>query len=121
MQKLKAIQGDVTFDGKLKSILLHFISLLHYNYNNYKFSKGLGISHDQGQLLLNETNIVFHCAATLRLEAKLKDAIDMNTTGTRRLLDFCKNMKQLNAFLHLSTAFCNCDQVRNNFVNFVRC
>jgi Male sterility protein len=55
---------------------------------------------------------VFHCAATLRLEAKLKDAIDMNTSGTRRMLDFCKTMKKLDVLLHLSTAFCNCDQVR---------
>lgn len=34
----------------------------------------------------------------------------MNTTGTKRVLDVCREMKNLEAFLHLSTAFCYCDQ-----------
>lgn len=34
----------------------------------------------------------------------------MNTTGTKRILDVCKKMTKLQAFLHLSTAFCYCDQ-----------
>lgn len=34
----------------------------------------------------------------------------MNTTGTKRVLDVCRNMKQLKALIHLSTAFCYCDQ-----------
>lgn len=58
----------------------------------------------------NTTNIVFHCAATLKLEANLKDALDMNTSGTKRVLDLAKKMPNLLAFLHLSTAFCYCDQ-----------
>lgn len=49
-------------------------------------------------------------AATLKLEGNLKDAIEMNTTGTKRVLDIAKAMKNLLAFVHLSTAFCNCDQ-----------
>lgn len=39
----------------------------------------LGLTKEQQQLLIDETDIVFHCAATLKLEAKLKDAIEMNT------------------------------------------
>lgn len=34
----------------------------------------------------------------------------MNTSGTKRVLSLCKGMKQLEAFIHLSTAFCYCDQ-----------
>lgn len=34
----------------------------------------------------------------------------MNTSGTKRVLDLCREMKQLKAFIHLSTAFCYCDQ-----------
>ncbi|XP_033230717.1 putative fatty acyl-CoA reductase CG5065 [Belonocnema kinseyi] len=70
----------------------------------------LGLSDDQRKCLLEEVNIVFHCAATLRLEARLKDAIEMNTVGTKRLLDLSKRMKNLKAFIHLSTAFCHVDQ-----------
>lgn len=34
----------------------------------------------------------------------------MNTTGTKRVLDVCRKMQNLKAFIHLSTAFCYCDQ-----------
>lgn len=85
MKKLVPIQGDVTFDQ-------------------------LGLSGEQLERVCRETNIVFHCAATLRLEASLKDALDMNTTGTKRVLDVARKMSNLLAFIHLSTAFCYCDQ-----------
>lgn len=53
---------------------------------------------------------MFHCAATLRLEANLKDAIEMNLTGTKRVIELCQKVKNLSAVIHLSTAFCYCDQ-----------
>lgn len=85
MKKLVPIQGDVTFDA-------------------------LGLSGEQRDRICRDTDIVFHVAATLRLEANLKDAIDMNTTGTKRVLDLAKHMINLKSFIHLSTAFCYCDQ-----------
>lgn len=69
----------------------------------------LGISGEDRKILINEINLVFHMAATLKLEGTLKDAINMNTAGTLRLLELCKEMKKLEALIHLSTAFCNCD------------
>lgn len=86
LKKLIPVQGDVTFDG-------------------------LGLS--AGPLLnrvLESTNIVFHLAATLRLEANLKDAIDMNTTGTKRVIALCHDMSNLQLLVHLSTAFAYCDK-----------
>ncbi|XP_055704509.1 putative fatty acyl-CoA reductase CG5065 isoform X2 [Phlebotomus papatasi] len=85
LKKLVPVQGDVTFDG-------------------------LGLSGETLDRVLKSTSIVFHMAATLRLEAKLKDAIDMNTTGTRRVLDVCRKMPNLKVLIHLSTAFCYCDK-----------
>ncbi|XP_011873916.1 PREDICTED: putative fatty acyl-CoA reductase CG5065 isoform X2 [Vollenhovia emeryi] len=70
----------------------------------------LGLIDQQRELLINEVNVVFHFAATLRLESKLKDAIEMNTTGTQKVLDVAKEMKHLESFVHLSTAFCHVDQ-----------
>ncbi|XP_071565359.1 putative fatty acyl-CoA reductase CG5065 [Temnothorax nylanderi] len=70
----------------------------------------LGLTDGQRELLINEVHVVFHFAATLRLEAKLKDAIEMNTTGTKKILDLAKEMKHLKSFVHLSTAFCHIDQ-----------
>ena len=63
MKKLIPLQGDVTMDN-------------------------LGLSDDQRARLLEEVNVVFHCAATLRLEAKLKDAIEMNTVNNFGYLFF---------------------------------
>lgn len=77
---------------------------------NLLHQTALGLSGEQRDRICKDTNIVFHCAATLRLEANLKDAINMNTSGTKRVLSLCKGMKQLEAFIHLSTAFCYCDQ-----------
>ncbi|XP_043277619.1 putative fatty acyl-CoA reductase CG5065 [Venturia canescens] len=85
MKKLIAVQGDVSLEN-------------------------LGISKEQREYLVAEVNIVFHCAATLKLEAKLKDAIEMNTIGTASMLELAKSMKNLEVFVHLSTAFCHVDQ-----------
>jgi len=70
----------------------------------------LGLTDQQREMLINEVNVVFHFAAILRLEAKLKDAIEMNTTGTKKMLDLAKEMKHLEVFVHLSTAFCHVDK-----------
>lgn len=73
-------------------------------------SDNLGLTDEQCENLINEVNVVFHCAATLRLEAKLKDAVEMNLIGTKRILNLAKEMKHLRTFVHLSTAFCHVDQ-----------
>ncbi|PBC32341.1 Putative fatty acyl-CoA reductase [Apis cerana cerana] len=72
--------------------------------------ENLGLSKEQSEILMNEIDIVFHFAATLKLEAKLKDAIEMNTIGTKRILELAKKMKKLKTFVHLSTAFCYADK-----------
>ncbi|XP_034933679.1 putative fatty acyl-CoA reductase CG5065 [Chelonus insularis] len=73
-------------------------------------SKNFGLTEAHQNLLINEVEIIFHCAATLRLEAKLKDAIEMNAFGTASMLELARKMKKLQVFIHLSTAFCHVDQ-----------
>ncbi|XP_075166312.1 putative fatty acyl-CoA reductase CG5065 isoform X3 [Haematobia irritans] len=70
----------------------------------------LGLSEEHLKHVADNTNIVFHMAATLKLEGNLTDAVNMNLAGTRRAMDVARKMKNLEAFVHLSTAFCNCDQ-----------
>lgn len=72
-------------------------------------SDDLGLSADETKLLIDNVSIVFHCAATLKLEAQLKDAIEMNTAGTDRVIELAKKIKKLKAFIHMSTAFCSVD------------
>lgn len=56
---------------------------------------GLGLSNDNKAILINEVSIIFNGAASLRLEAGLKDAIKHNTTGTKHVLDLAVEMKNL--------------------------
>lgn len=69
----------------------------------------LGLNSSDIDKLENEVNLVFHMAASLRLEANLKDALEHNTRGTVRVIELCRKMKNLEAFLHFSTAFCSAD------------
>lgn len=72
-------------------------------------TKQLGLNNEHFQKV-SSANIVFHLAASLRLEATLKPNVEMNLMGTKHVIDVCKQMPNLLAVLHLSTAFCNCDQ-----------
>lgn len=76
MKKVVALNGDVTMDN-------------------------LGLTDEQEKMIINEVDIVFHFAATLRLESKLKGAIEMNTVSwyVRRFTHF-----QLLSILKSSTA-----------------
>lgn len=64
---------------------------------------------DKNELLEN-VNIIFHCAASVKLMDPLKKILNINTTGTKRLLDFAVKVKNLQAFVHISTAYSHCYQ-----------
>lgn len=59
----------------------------------------LGIVPEMKETLISEVSIVFHGAATLNLDASLSEAINLNTTGTLRTLEFCSSMKNLQVFV----------------------
>lgn len=80
LKKIKPLQGDVLFEN-------------------------LGLS-DREMETLSEVSVLFHFAATLKLEAPLRDNVNMNTCGTQRTLDVAKRLKNLVVFVYLSTAFC---------------
>jgi len=46
-----------------------------------------------------KVSVVFHGAATLKLEANLKDAVEMNLAGTWRVIQVCKKMTKLEVSL----------------------
>ncbi|NXI62447.1 FACR1 reductase, partial [Anseranas semipalmata] len=68
----------------------------------------LAISAEDEEELLTRVNIVFHCAATVRFDEPLKRALQLNAMGTQRLLELARQMKKLEAFIHISTAYANC-------------
>ncbi|XP_048339071.1 fatty acyl-CoA reductase 1-like, partial [Sphaerodactylus townsendi] len=70
----------------------------------------LAISPNDTQELFSEVNVVFHCAATVRFDEPLKQALLLNVMGTQQLLVLAHQMKNLEAFVHLSTAYANCNR-----------
>ncbi|XP_066148763.1 putative fatty acyl-CoA reductase CG5065 [Euwallacea fornicatus] len=70
----------------------------------------LGLSDGDRQFLIENINIVFHSAATVKFNENLKTAVDLNTLGTKRVLNLCRKMKKLKSCIHVSTAFSNSDK-----------
>lgn len=70
----------------------------------------LGLSEANRQLLADRVSIVFHAAALIRFDASLKQAVIVNTRGTKYMLDLAKEMKNLEAFLHISTSYCHVNE-----------
>lgn len=60
------------------------------------------------QLLIENVNIVFHSAATIRFDEDLKSAVDVNIGATRALLTICRKMMNLMSVIHISTCYGNC-------------
>lgn len=71
---------------------------------------GLGLSAADRATLEDEVSIVFHSAATVKFDEVLKVSVTMNVKGTQSLLNLAKKMRNLEAFVHVSTAYCNCDR-----------
>jgi alcohol-forming fatty acyl-CoA reductase len=67
----------------------------------------LGLCDENLQHIIAQTNIIFHLAASLKLENTIKPNILINLTGTKNVLDVAKQMKNLVMMVHTSTAFCN--------------
>lgn len=59
----------------------------------------IGLNEVDVQKLLQTVNIVFHSAATVRFDQKLKEAANLNTLGSQRLWDLCTKMKNLKVIL----------------------
>ncbi|KAG1681830.1 Fatty acyl-CoA reductase 1 [Nymphon striatum] len=70
----------------------------------------LGISTSDFETLINVVSIVFHSAATVKFDEPLKTSVEMNMIGTKRVMQLCRKIVNLEAFVHVSTAYCNCDQ-----------
>ncbi|XP_050515401.1 putative fatty acyl-CoA reductase CG5065 isoform X2 [Diabrotica virgifera virgifera] len=71
----------------------------------------LGLSADDRKMLIENVNIIYHSAASVRFDDFLKDAILINIRGTREVAQLALETKNLDFFLHVSTTFCNTDKV----------
>jgi len=56
---------------------------------------GLGLSAADRAVLVSSVEVVFHVAATVRFNEKLKVALQTNLGGTHSVMQLCKDMHQL--------------------------
>lgn len=53
------------------------------------------LSEEDRRMLVKEVDIVFHCAATVRFDEKLRQAVNINVKSTKYLLDMAREMSNL--------------------------
>ncbi|XP_015432085.1 PREDICTED: putative fatty acyl-CoA reductase CG5065 [Dufourea novaeangliae] len=73
-------------------------------------TKDLALSTADKERLLREVSVVFHMAANVKFDLSLKEAVRINTLGTMNVLNLVKQIADLGAFIHVSTAFCQCTE-----------
>lgn len=56
---------------------------------------GLGLSDQDHARLLAEVTVVFHSAATVRFNERLKDAVMLNTSATQKVIEFSSRIRNL--------------------------
>ncbi|XP_044735250.1 fatty acyl-CoA reductase wat-like [Chrysoperla carnea] len=70
--------------------------------------KELGLSAEDKAQLINNIHVIFHGAATVRFDEGLRQSTNINVRGTIEILKLAKQMPNLKAVVHISTAFSNC-------------
>lgn len=55
----------------------------------------IGLNEGELKILEDKTDIVFHVAATVRFNEPLRNAANLNTFGTERIMMLCMRMKNL--------------------------
>uniref|UniRef100_A0A2S2Q417 Fatty acyl-CoA reductase n=1 Tax=Sipha flava TaxID=143950 RepID=A0A2S2Q417_9HEMI len=106
-ERLEILKNNSVFD-KLKTddgfdVLINKIKPVCGDISEEK----LGLSDEDYKMLCENVNIVVHCAATLDFETDLKTAVIINLMGTKRIVELCKQIKNLQCLLHVSSAYVN--------------
>ncbi|KAJ8956341.1 hypothetical protein NQ318_015079 [Aromia moschata] len=70
----------------------------------------LNLRDQDKKLLTAEVDIIFHVAATVRFDEKLKMATFINVRATRDMLRLARQIPHLKSFVHVSTLYSNCNK-----------
>lgn len=66
----------------------------------------LGMSPEDRDYLITNVEVIFHCAANVRFDQPLRPMIQMNVSGTLKVLQLAEEMINLKVFVHVSTSYC---------------
>lgn len=65
----------------------------------------LGVSSDDYRRLAAEVEVIINSAAVVVFDERLDLALNLNTLGARRMLDFARDCPRLQAVIHISTCY----------------
>ncbi|XP_049268843.1 putative fatty acyl-CoA reductase CG5065 [Rhipicephalus sanguineus] len=71
----------------------------------------LGLSVSDRNTLLGNVSVVFHSGAAIKFNEPFRKAYEVNVLGTKRVMDLCRQMSNIQALVHVSTSYCNCDKL----------
>lgn len=74
--------------------------------------ENLGLSETDRKTLIENVDIVLHAAATLDFDLNLKEVVNVNLLGTRRMVELCSEMKRLKvAIIEIINSLLNLHQL----------
>lgn len=65
----------------------------------------LGVSDDDYRRLADEVQVIINSAAVVVFDERLDLSLNLNTMGARRMMDFARDCKKLEAVVHISTCY----------------
>lgn len=92
LNKVKAVTGDITLPG-------------------------LGLATSSKCMLEQQTDIILHCAADIRLEVDIHSALTANYCGTEAVLQLAAGCERVRALVHISSCFVNMNQPRSSVID----
>uniref|UniRef100_A0A8D8WY92 Fatty acyl-CoA reductase n=2 Tax=Cacopsylla melanoneura TaxID=428564 RepID=A0A8D8WY92_9HEMI len=105
-ERLREYFAEDVFDRlrKEKGEFHHRVVILNGDLREHN----LGLDEETREFLMEEINVVFHVAATVKFDEHLRLAHAINCKGTETLLKMGEDMKNLESFVYVSTAYSNC-------------
>ncbi|CAH1187510.1 unnamed protein product [Phyllotreta striolata] len=107
-QRLEQIKGNVLFSVLKEAQPKALDKLVPVAGDITKI--GLDLSEQDRAMLVKTATIVFHVAASVRFDDFLQAAVFTNLRSTRETVRLVEQLKQVDAFVHVSTAYSNCER-----------
>lgn len=99
-----------TLRDKLRDDFIPFVTAKVVPIGGDLSQHNVGISSEDMATLIKSVNVVIHLAASIDFKERLDKAVESNVLGTMRLFNLAKKFTQLQAFIHCSTAYVNCNR-----------
>ncbi|KAI8333643.1 male sterility protein-domain-containing protein [Chlamydoabsidia padenii] len=96
---LRHCMGETIFDDIVKNKIIPISGDI--------ISPDLSMSNDDREKVVDNIQVVLHCAATVDYNERLDLSLETNTLGTLRLMDLADECNKMESFVHMSLAYLN--------------